>query len=379
MNRLLNRHFFTLCFLAMTLSVAAEDSMRQPRSDQDAKDQPYELYYSLRSSIRTVKVDADLWAGGRLLMQGHAASDGGLQLSLIRAIEAPWKFYWIDRLGPVGEEVKLATVVTLDEASWEALQAARDKADVFGAEIHQEWLQEADKKRDLDGTFAFVVIGDPDRRFEVSIQPSGEVVQIKNRLTDRWLNGPFDRWIGAWGPETATGKSGSSVQGYWFWNQGEALPFSYEPHTYHALEAALQLLAQPLAASGQEPMKTSTLSWENPLPLALEVLRTLAPKLHRPTPPPTHLPVAVEVDDQSRVAHAVISIPHEGLELDRKTFFSPDWAHPTSDHVFVRVLRPHDSLTLSVGYAISDRVLDRSEGQSSLPGSQEFILERASQ
>ncbi|MEE8367660.1 MAG: hypothetical protein V3S30_05035, partial [Thermoanaerobaculia bacterium] len=284
-----------ICIVATSLSTIATGSTASTNTSEYDPAGAFELYFELTSSIRTVKLDADLWAGGKLLMRGRRQTDGTLTLTYVRAIESPWKFYWIDRLGPGGDEVKLASVVTLNEASWEALKTARDRNAAFGAEIHQKWEALTGKHRELDGTFVFVVIGDAEGRFDVTIRPSGELTRIHNRLTDRWLTGPFDRWIGTWGfPRT----SDKSPQGYWFWNHGETLPFSYEPHTYHGLAAALKLLMQPLPRLLDDSTTETAMDWENPLHLAHSVLKTLGPRLHRPTPEPTSVSVTIELVEQ---------------------------------------------------------------------------------
>lgn len=347
--------------VATTLSMVAAGSTGSTNSPKHEAAEAFELYFELTASMRTVKLDADLWAGGKLLMRGRRQADGTLTLTYVRAIESPWKFYWIDRLGPGRGESKLASVVTLNEASWEALKMARDKNSAFGAEIHQQWQEVTGKHRELDGTFAFVVIGDAEGRFAVTIRPSGEVTRIRNRLTDHWLTGPFDRWIGTWGGQRTSTEfpksleSRESERGYWFWNHGETLPFSYEPHTYHGLAAALKLLMQPLPRLLDDSTIETTMTWENPLHLAHSVLKTLAPKLHRPTPAQTSVSVTIELAEQDHTAYAVLSMPDQGLHLRRITRFSHDWRGPTSDDVEVQIQRPDDSLKLTVGYQPSDQ------------------------
>ena len=124
----------------------------------------WETWYSVSARVRTKAIDADLEAGGRLAMAGLAGPSGQLTLRLRDVLEPPWKLYWVDPLGPAGKEVKVASVVTLREASWDALEAAQAESAAAAAVRHRRWLATAQRPRELDGSFAFVVIGDAPER-----------------------------------------------------------------------------------------------------------------------------------------------------------------------------------------------------------------------
>lgn len=235
-----------------------------------------EAWYRLSARVRSLQADADLEAGGRLLMSSHPHAGGGRTLELIEIPEDPWKFYWVDPLGPTGKEVKLGAVVALPEGSWQALDRARRRIATFGQSVHADWSERTKTPHPLDGTFAFVVIGAANGRFRLQIDRDGSVSVVENLMTDRWLNGPFDQFVDTWGPVSDTEQG--APNGYWFWNDGETEPFEYEPHTYHAFTVALELLGLPVPETESE-----SLPWPNATRRAVQVLETLAPKLETPS------------------------------------------------------------------------------------------------
>lgn len=242
-----------------------------------------EISFRLEARLDTATLEADVEAAGRLWMRRKDRVGGPVTLSLVQPLEHPWKLYAVDPLGPAGDEVKLAAVVTLPEGSWEALEAAREEIRRLGEEKHRQWAASTGSDRPLDGTFAFVVIGPPAGRFNVEIGADGRLRSVTNHLTDHWLPEDFDRLAKAW--QAAEREGGRPPEGYWFWNQGEAEPPPWQPHTYHALAAALELLELPLFP-GDDPEAAARQgeggSYRLELPEVAEgirrVLETLAPK-----------------------------------------------------------------------------------------------------
>ncbi len=311
----------------------------------------WEVWYSIEARVRSARADADLEGGGSLSMNGRRLPSGALSLSLGEVRIHPWKLYWLDPIGPLGEEVKMSSVVTLPEAGWEALEAARLEAEAEGAVRHRRWLDRAERPRGLDGTFAFVVIGPERDRFRLEIAGDGRLVEVVNRMTDRWLPGPFDQFLETPHPS-----------GYWFWNLGETEPFEYEPHTYHAFAAALELLALPLPGAGAE-----NAVWTDLAPRALRVLETLAPRtptsrLSDGFAPATELVVSRSTgpDGAARLEMASSGTPAEA-HAERETVFSSD-GEPVSDRIRVRLNAPRGgSLEIAAGYRVGDHVENRDE------------------
>jgi hypothetical protein len=228
-----------------------------------------ELRFALTAELSSATLDARIEAGARLLMERSA---DGRRLSLVRPLEPAWKLYRVDPLGP-GDEAKMAAEVTLPEAGWPALEAARAEVERRAAARWAEWKKAGlDRGQALDGTFAFVVIGPPAGRFEIDLGTDGLPQRITNRLTDRWLSGPLEALFESW----------ERRAGYWFWNAG-AKPFEWEPHVYHALAVAVELLGEPRLVPGAEDLRTATArQWRHPVAelgaRVGRVLSTLAPK-----------------------------------------------------------------------------------------------------
>lgn len=328
------------------LLVAAE----VPAPAAESSRQPWEAWYSVSARVRSLRVDADLVAGGRLAMVERAASSGKLVLSLDEVLEHPWKLYWVDPFGPIGTEVKVASVVTLPEATWEGLARAEEESERSALDRHRAWFETAQRPRALDGTFAFLVIGDAKDRFRIEVAPDGRLAGVTNHLTDRWLPGPFDQFVNA----TANRSPGV---GYWFWNRGEEVPHGYEPHTYRALAAALELLALEVPAAGAFGSSApEPLVWRQVRERALRVLSTLAPRLDGSAlasarSAPTVMSSTRESlpNGASRLrltAAATPALPH----VERETVFSSG-DRPVSDRIRVHVAAPGGgSLEVEAGY-----------------------------
>ncbi len=302
----------------------------------------WEAWYSVSARVRGARADADLVAGGRLSMAGFRTPSGVLSLSLGDVLEHPWKLYWVDPLGPFGEEVKTASVVTLPEASWIALETVRAANRAHGRREHQRWLENAQRPRALDASFAFIVIGSAQDRFRFAVGADGAVSEVTNRMTHRWLPGPFDQFIGTAEPVP---------NGYWFWNQGETEPFEYEPRTYDALATALGLLAVPLPRTAG-----AIFSWPDAADIASEVLGTLAPKGRSRLPAaarrgPFRAPVRAEtLANGNRRLSTRSSTAVPALHLERETVFSSD-GRPVSSRARVRLESGRSGmLEVEVGY-----------------------------
>ncbi|MDH3745454.1 MAG: hypothetical protein OES47_10175 [Acidobacteriota bacterium] len=310
----------------------------------------YEVWYALNAEFRGRGSDADIRAGGRLLMRLDPEAASGRRLELVRPLEDPWKLYSVDPLGPFGGETKLALVTTLPEASWEALDESQAEIARIGRERLARWIEATRSKRRLDGAFGFVAIGPATGRFAIDFHTGGRVLDVTNGLTDRWLPGPFDQFIGSWG----SGFSDKDApRGYWFWNQGETKPFEWEPHTYHAMAAALELLALPLPPNPDSGPRMPTVSWESPEVLAFDVLTTLAPKIAGRIRDRSSHQGAVEVKTRRDGDSLRIRVDRtaEGLQIDRELIFSDSPTPPLSDRLRLRIESRRRLLEIEVGYA----------------------------
>lgn len=197
-----------------------------------ANAEEYELRYEVRVRIRSLRLDADLWSGGRLALASVNDASGVSTLRLSRVLEHPWKFWWVSPL--IGSsEVKYAEEVTLDAGTWAsrrvAEQAVRSRSRLRWERWRREWGGDAE----LDQAFSFHLIGDPSGRWLTRIGQAGEVLSVTNRLTHRWLPTGFADWL-----------EGRPQEGYGFWADDPEPP-EWEPHAYHAFADALRLLEVP--------------------------------------------------------------------------------------------------------------------------------------
>jgi len=284
---------------------AQEDEPLAQLREEPAGDR-YAVFFELTAEVRSRRFDADIEASARLeaILVDTSTEDGAAgakTLRLVRKLQPATKYYRVDPAGPMGDEAKMAAEVTLPEGSWDALERARRGAERLGQATHEEWSRKTGETQAFDGAFAFIILGEPTDRFQVHLDPAGRVKSVENRLTDRWQNGPFDRFIGGWG---ANHPEDGSLAGYWFWNEGEAEPFDYEPHVYHAFEQALELLGQALPAGDQQ------LSWPELTQDLLRVLKTLVPKAERRIEPPQPSPTTLTL-----VQPGVATSAHPGAQL----------------------------------------------------------------
>ena len=310
-----------------------------PASDEDAATgESYLIELDLAAHRSGASGRGELLAGARLSMRARRAADGALTLGFDRALEDPWKLFHVDPLGPFGRLTQVATVITLPEASWEVLDARRAESAQSAVERHARWRPAARRKPPLDGSFAFVVIGPPEDRFIVEVAADGGVRKVVNRLTDRWLSGDFDRFVGGWGPD---GERPGSPRGYWFWNHGETEPFRWQPRTYRAVAAALELLAR-------EPRDGSEF-----LRGAERVVATLAPdapnlagRVARESP---SLPIERhEVTEPGGETIVIATAKADRDAVTRRTVFAGGVV--VADRLEVKIERRRGSLDLRIGY-----------------------------
>jgi len=249
--------------IAVTLAVTAAESATARVPDSEIAS-AYEVFFTLSAEARGRRLDADIEVVARLEMRPERRPDGGIDFVLVRELQPATKFYAVDPAGPFGDEVKMAAVTTLPEGSWAALAEARGAIEQSGRSQHAAWSAKHSSERPFDGAFAFLVIGPADGRFRITQATDGRIAGVTNELTDRWMSGPIDPLFARWDEHT----TGELQHGYWFWNQGEQEPFDYEPHVYHALVRALQLLDRPFQDAAHESITAEL----------LDVVLTLAPK-----------------------------------------------------------------------------------------------------
>ncbi len=326
---------------------------------------PYtvELSFELDARVETPALDATVRAAARLLMESERKSDGGVRLSLLEPLAPAWKLYTVDPAGPLGEEAKLGAVVTLAEPSWEALAQASDEVDRLGRDQHRRLADAGLARLPFDGSFAFVVIGPPRGRFLVEVARSGRVTSAVDRLTDRWLPGDLDAHLAAWRQAEAAKRA--PPHGYWFWNHGETRPFPWEPHTYHALAAALDLLALPLFPDDDAERAAAlgssyALGQERVAETARRVLETLAPKVRGKLLGEgggSALFHVSAVSEREVVVEGGFDVPLSGarsadtrLRFSRRAVFDRTARQTHSDEVEVELTSAAAKLALRVGY-----------------------------
>ena len=229
----------------------------------------YVLDFRLTVRVESPSLDSELLAGGRLELRAEetALSQGRWVLRLERILEDPWKLYWVDPWGPFGEEVKVASVIDLTGGSWAELKEGRQAAQRSGLVRYQQWIENREGRSPrFDGSFAFVVLGPVRGRFSIGVGSESDIPTVVNEMTTSWRSGEFAQWEGD-GWKYPPG-------GYWFWNEGEGQPFDWEPHTYHALAAAAELLTLGRLPIAENQAETAART-------ALSVLQILAPKARR--------------------------------------------------------------------------------------------------
>ena len=319
----------------------------------DAGGEEVDLVYRVEAEVRSMALDADVRAGGRLRMR---RTDDGRGLVLSHPIEHPWKLYWVDPVGPMGEEVKVASVITLPEPSWEALERARGEAAAFGRARFLDWQRETGASRELDGVFAFVALGPPEGRFGMRLSPEATALEVDNDLTARWRSGELGPLLEEW--RLAEEGTGERSLGYWFWNDGESEPFAWEPHTYHALAAALSLLALPMssASGGLEPLR-STVAWPDLTARAVAVLETLTPKAEGRIPTPEGAVAVIERGPEGEVRARMEPSRMSGLEIraERVRLNAPD-GRAVSDRINVHLVGRRSRLAVEVAFGPADSV-----------------------
>lgn len=255
-----------LCLLLVG-PLARANAPNESRGDAPLR-QEVELRYELRVRIRSLRIDADLWSGGRLVMAADPnGSDGTTTLRLVRVLEHPWKLWWVSPLVGFGE-LKYAEEIALDSGTWASRMRAESATQSRGRLRWEQWRREWGGNADLDQSFAFYIIGSPRGRWRTLLGPTGEIQTVVNRLTHRWLPNGFTDWL-----------AGNPREGYGFWADDPEPP-AWEPHAYHAFAEALRLLSvSAIPASGWTPIDGAR--WEvrhrELVSGARQVLETLAP------------------------------------------------------------------------------------------------------
>lgn len=318
---------FAVALLVLARTVAAEPEPAGRR---------YLLELELSALQSSARGRAEVLAGARLLMSSRRSPAGGLTLAFERALEDPWKLFHLDPIGPFGGQTKAAAVITLPEASWDALDERRAAHARAAARRHAGWRPAAGRKPPLDGAFAFIVIGDPIGRFNLEIAAGGERVAVENRMTDRWLNGDFGRFVGDWGP---TGARPGAPRGYWFWNDGETEPFSWQPGTYRALAAAVELLGRA-PADGIELVRRAE--------RVIEALAPRAPGRRAPSWPPLTLEEREEIGADGETI-VVSQAKKEEVAVVRRLTLGKERL-VVADSLLLEVDRVRSGLRLAVGY-----------------------------
>ena len=261
----------------------------------------FELYFELKLLLRATDADArvgvDQWAGGRLLAELTAADGedgvGGWWLRLVEPIEHPWTFRWY----PALHEAKLGAAVSVREPRGDPYRslaalltpeaetryrlwwhddrvestaplrpAFADRCDGFWSAQHR---QEESRKDALAPApvYPFYVLGEPRDRLTVRIDAAGGVVSgsAREQMSEPWLPRGWKDW-----------RNGRREPGYGYWKRRRP---AWEPATYQAFAAALELLAwPPKAADGDGVTRAVPLD----LPSAFSrVIGTLQPRAAR--------------------------------------------------------------------------------------------------
>lgn len=238
------------CALAEPLSVPSYDLMEQSsrslaRVPMPAGGAPVRLYFNIEAQVRSLAVDADVIAGGVLLMKPRPASaedpaGAAWTYGLEAPEEHPWIFYWVDLAGP-SEKAGGGVTWTLADATRDTVRRANEGAVAFLREIHRRWKLRGNR-RGLDAYEVFYVFGSPRDRFRFSLRADGSLVgEATNDMTRTWLPDILER-----------ARKEPGVQGYGKAGAKGGRP-EWEPRAYRALQVALRLFrTSAFPAAGPE-------------------------------------------------------------------------------------------------------------------------------
>lgn len=299
--------------------------------------EPIEVFFELELHLRSFTVDADVLAGGRLLMREQGGS-----LVLERVLEHPFKLYRVSPL--VGwEEVKYAADMTLETPS----NAARLKAEHEADERGRLFWTRLDTKVPFDQAFVFFILGAPEGRFIVDRAIAGGVRTVTNRMTDRWLANGLSDWLG-----------GNTVEGYAYWERSDEPP-DWQPHAYDAFAQAIRLL--------QGPVHAGPLLHRDMVGKVRDVVETLLPKAKGrfSGESDVQVPMTLTADGDERVFEGKsprVSVPKGkglGITLARRTRLNPD-GMPLADELHAEMAKGQElSLKLRVGFEPATRTATR--------------------
>lgn len=308
------------------------------------------LSYRVETRVRTRAVDADLWAGGSFLMRSTSEADG-LRLSMVKPIDDPWKFHWVNPL--IGRsEVKFGTVATLAAPTSRARLESDRRTNERAKTTHAEWQSRWDGEADLDGWYSFYVLGDIADRFRVGVAPGGRVYNIENLVTNRWVPNGLALWL-----------SGQPVEGYSHWADDPEPP-EWRSHSYEAFVAAIELLARPVLPS-DDPTSIVDLrpgaSFEHEhrrlLPTAARVIETLAPAAKGRFDAKSTVPVTYTVTDAGPGligldGVSTVSLPEGRLRVHRTAVLEMQGAGAVSDSLEIELIRGGElTFVVQVSYA----------------------------
>ena len=237
-----------LLFLHAFLSAAV------PAPAATAAPQPLEVSFEVkllvRHRTRGFDLQLDQWSGGRMRMEGTRRADGATVYRISEILESPWTFRWY----PTRDEVKLGAAIWVEHPAghpygslapllepwarskfstwWDRDAAAPGppwsaESGRFWKRRHRAELQEKDPLP-AHPTYPFHVLGPIDDRFGFTLRVSG-IEDIVERMSGPWLS---DGWSEA--------LAGETVEGYGYWERDRP---RWEPRTYEAFAAALELLA----------------------------------------------------------------------------------------------------------------------------------------
>lgn len=358
------------CASAEPLAIPSYDLLEQgARSLVEApvptEGAPVRLYFNIEAQVRSMAVDADVLAGGVLLMKPRPASSkdpegAAWTYGLEAPEEHPWIFYWVDLAGP-SEKTGGGVTWTLADATRDTVRRANEGAVAFLREIHRRWKARGNR-RGLDNYEVFFVFGSPRDRFRYSLGADGALVgEATNDMTRTWVPNLLER-----------ARRDPKVQGFGKEGAKGGRP-KWEPRAYRALEVALRLFrTSAFPPEGPEAVAALGPGTELRAPVK-DLPRTSADALHALVPDfdedvqirgePT-IGLTVTAVDADRVVLEGGTPGEQPIELapgitgriERRTFYGRREGRVLEDHVVVHSEAGAGTFTrIQIGYLPAEK------------------------
>jgi hypothetical protein len=321
---------------------------------------PVRLYFNIEAQVRSFAVDADVIAGGVLLMKPRPATEedpegAAWTYGLEAPEEHPWIFYWVDLAGP-SEKAGGGVSWTLADATRDTVRRANEGAIAFLREIHRRWKLRGGRKG-LDEYEVFYIFGSPRDRFRYSLRTDGSLVgDVSNEMTRTWVPNFLEKV-----------RKDPEAQGYGKEGAAGKRP-DWEPRAYKALQVALRLFGTgAFPPEGPEAVATRAVGSELQAPVG-DMPKVSADALHALVP---EFDEEVEIRGEPTIGLKLTAVDADRVVLEggspgtkpvevapgvqgrieRRTLYSRRERRVLEDHILVHSQADKDTFTrVRIGY-----------------------------